>query len=360
MNRAPLRSLLNPLMALLVVLIVGNVGVFAAWTAPRWSSRLGAVGAAAGAEGIRGRVEPRLQLARDTYGRLARAESDLLAFRSRLITSAGGAALLGMLTDAGDTVGLDLDDATLQFGSIGELGVQQLAITLPVFGTYAAVRELLDELTALPVFLVVDGIGLQVRNDGMLAEGDDSIRVDLVISVFLEDAELAAAGGAIVAPVDRRAAAAARGVDALRDAAAGDDPEEIADALISHLAALPPLPVDPRSLVVNLDRLETLPVSTEPVRNLFAIVLPPPPPVEIVEEPDEFVEPEPLMPVRLLGVLRIEGRWHASFADETDLFVAEAGDSLPNGVEVVEVGADYAEVIFDGERTRLILEGSES
>ena len=72
-----------------------------------------------------------------------------------------------------------------------------------------------------------------------------------------------------------------------------------------------------------------------------------------------FVGPEVLLPVRLVGVLRIEGRWHASLTDERDLFVAEAGDRLPNGVEIIEVGADYADVMFDGERTRLSLEGNE-
>ena len=94
------------------------------------------------------------------------------------------------------------------------------------------------------------------------------------------------------------------------------------------------------------------------LRNLFAVVLPPPPP-EVVEDPAELlVEPEVALPVRLLGVLRFEGRRHASFTDDRDLFVAQAGDRLPNGVEIIEVGADYVDVMFDGERTRLSLEGS--
>ena len=100
-------------------------------------------------------------------------------------------------------------------------------------------------------------------------------------------------------------------------------------------------------------------ITAEPTRNLFSVVLPPPPPAPVFEVPAQtFVEPEVVLPVRLVGVLRIEGSWRASLADEFDLFIAEAGDLLPNGVEVIEVGSDYADVMFDGERTRLSLEGS--
>lgn len=361
MSGAPLRSLMTPSMTVLVSVIVGNVIVLAAWTAPRLSTRFGVVGAAENIESARGRIEPRMQLIRDTYGRIGEAEADLVSFRDQLTSGFEGSELLGMLGEVGRRVGIELDNATFQFAGIEELGVIQVGITLPVAGSYDAVRRLLDELAALPVFLVVDGISLQ--SIASAASGDEpgggaSVRLDLAISVFFDDPELIAA----TTPTARRGdgeRVGAREAELLRAAASGDDADEIADALLEQLAALPALPVSPESLVVHLERLE-VPVSTAaPTRNLFAVVLPPPPPPAVVEDPEElFVEPEAALPVRLLGVLRIEGRWHASFTDDRDLFVAEAGDRLPNGVEIIEVGADYADVMFDGERTRLTLEGS--
>ena len=362
MSGAPLRSLLNPLMAVLVSVIVANGIAFAVWTAPRFSTRLGAVGGSASIESVRGRVEPSLQLVRDTYGRLGEADADLRSFRDLLTSTSGGSELLGMLGEAGRKAGIEIHDATFQVANIEELGVIQLGIMLPVAGTYDAVRRLLDELVNLPVFLVVDGISLQsFAGSTATAEARSvaPVRVDLAISVFLEDPELVAAT-APTTQLGNRGPVGARGADLLRAAASGDDADEIADALLEQLAALPALPVSPESLVVHLERLELPTVAAEPTRNLFAVVLPPRPPPEVVEVAEElFVEPEVLLPVRLVGVLRIEGRWHASLTDERDLFVAEAGDRLPNGVEIIEVGADYADVMFDGERTRLSLEGND-
>ncbi len=363
MSGAPLKSLLNPLMALLVSVIVGNVIAFAAWTAPRFGTRLGVAGASESIESVRGRIEPRMQLIRDTYGRLGEADADLRSFRDQLTTTSGGSELLGMLGEAGRRVGIEVDNATFQLVNIEELGVIQLGITLPVAGPYDAVRRLLDELFALPVFLVVDGISLQsIAGSTPIDEpgGGAPIRLDLAISVFLEDPELIAAT-APTAQLGNRGPGGAREAELLRAAASSDDADEIADALMEQLAALPALPVAPEFLVVHLERLELPTVTAEPTRNLFAVVLPPPPPASVVEVPDELlVEPEVALPVRLLGVLRIEGRWHASLTDDRDLFVAETGDRLPNGVEIIEVGADYADVMFDGERTRLSLEGRNS
>ncbi len=364
MSGAPLRSLLNPLIGMLVAVIVGNGIAFAAWTAPRLSARLGVAGASGSVESVRGRVEPRMQLVRDTYGRLGEADADLRSFRDLLTTTSGSSELLGMLYDAGRKVGIELDDATLRFVNIEELGVIQLGIMLPVTATYAAVRRLLDELVSLPILLVVDGISLQsiVGSTADERRGGAPVRVDLAISVFLEDPELITAT-APTAELGNRRAVGAREAELLRAAASGDDADEIADALMEQLAALPALPVSPESLMVHLERLELPTVTAEPTRNLLAVVLPPrppPPPPQVVEVPLElFVEPEVVLPVRLVGVLRIEGRWHASLTDDRDFFVVEAGDALPNGVEIIEVGADYADVMFDGERTRLSLEGNE-
>ncbi len=135
------------------------------------------------------------------------------------------------------------------------------------------------------------------------------------------------------------------------------DPEDFADLLVERLAALPPLPVDPTALVLHLDRLEQPTSSSAPARNLFAIVEPPmPPPVAL--PPFVEIDPEPVIPVRLLGIMRLDGAWHASLiSDNDELFVATAGESLSIGVQIVDVGADYAEIAFGDEVARLILEG---
>jgi len=363
MKRAPLKSLIGPVMVLVAAVVIGNLVAGVVWTVPHWRARTGVVGGAGGVERARQRVEPSLQLVRDTYGRLNQADTDLETFRRRLVATVGGAELLSMLDGAGDGVGIDLDDATLQYLPLDELGVVQLSITLPVAGTYEAVRRLLDELVALPVFLVVDGVGLQTFGAAAAASPEEqAVRVDLAISVFLADPELGAPARASTrAPATRaprRALVSERQTDKLRQAARGDDPQDIADELIATLALLPALPVDPASLVVNLDKLDTPLIASEPRRNLFSVVLPPAPEPLALEQPEDLEPPPPTLPVRLLGVLRIEGRWHASLTDEFDVFIVEAGDSLPNGVRIVEVGADYTEVVFGSERTRLTLEGS--
>jgi len=362
-KRAPLRSLVGPVMGLAVAVVVANVAVFAAWTAPRWSARWAVVGASRSAEGVRLRVEPAVQRMRDTYGRVNRAEQDIEAFRAHMTNSVGGSDLLGMLMDAADTVGIRIDDASLQYSPVDDLGVARLGITLPVTGTYEAVRHLLDELLYLPVFLIVDGIGLQAVEQGTvprpgLGSAGDAVRVDLALSVFVDDDELDAALSTTPPPPIRVSAAAAREAENLRRAMVGDDAGELADALMARLAALPPLPVDADSLTIDLQRLDLPPEVVEPSRNLFSIPPPPAPPPAMIDEPLEMTTPEPDVPVRLLGVLLVEGRWHASLTDDVELFVVQAGDRLPNGVHVIEVGADYAELEFNDRRTRLTLEGS--
>lgn len=367
MRRAPLRSLLNVWTALLVVALLANAAAFALWTLPRWNARLDASGGGAEIEDARQRIEPSLRAARDSYGRLVRAENDLEAFRTRLVTTAGGSDLMSMLVRAGANAGISLDDAAFQLAPIDELGVVQLGINLPVAGRYEAVRGMLDELVALPVFLVIDGIGIQIANGSTsTTRGDpnaaEPVRVDLALSVFVDDPELAASAvepgpGTAGAPgvASRTAAQEAR----LLAAAQGDDPELLVEALVSRLASLPPLPVDPEDLVLRLDRLDRQAVATEPQRNPFSVVLPPAPTSSSQPEPQEMLEPEPSLPVELLGVMRAEGRWHASLTDGVDLFVVEAGDNLPIGIEILDVGPDYVDVLFDGERTRLTLKGTQ-
>ena len=117
--------------------------------------------------------------------------------------------------------------------------------------------------------------------------------------------------------------------------------------------------MEPSSLIVDKERLQGARQRTEPGRNLFSIVLPPAPEPEVVEaQPEIFVEPEPQLPVRLVGVLMVDGRWHASLTDELQVFVVEAGERLPNGIEVVEVGEDFAELSFREQTTVLRLEGN--
>jgi len=273
------------------------------------------------------------------------------------------------VTDAWSAPRRTSGTASFQFAAVEELGVVQVVVDLPLVGSYHAARAFFDELGALPVFLVIDGVGLQVVGGGVTpvpsgARGAvDSVRVDLALSVFLDDPELSAAApgaGAAAAVAPRRSARASADEARLLAAASGDDPEELVDALVARLESFPPLTVDPDALVLHLAWLDRPTVTTDPQRNLFSVVLPPAPPPNVGEEPEVFVEPEPLLPVQLLGVARVEGRWHASLLTDSDgLFVAEAGDSLPNGVEVIEVGADYVDVMYADERTRLSLEGNE-
>lgn len=365
MRRAPLKSLLNPWSALIAVVLIVNVVVFTVSTSERWSASRGVSGATTMIRDARESVEPRLQVARDTYGRLVSAENDFQAFRADLVTATEPSELMAMLVRAGANAGIVVDDATFQLVPLDELGVVQLGINLPVVGSYEAVRAFLDELVALPVFLVIDGVGLQVAVASTAAAeesetGAETVRVELAFSVFVDDPELTASSsaGRVAVGSPSRPSRSSVQEARLQAAARGDDPEELSEALLDRLASLPPLPVDPEALVLYLDRLDQPVDTAEPQRNLFSVVLPPaPPPAE--EESVEIVEPEPVLPVTLLGVMMIEGRWHASLSDGADLFVAESGDNLPNGVEVLEVGADYADVMFDDKRTRLRLEGNE-
>lgn len=357
MRRAPWKSLVGPVMVLIAVVLLANVVAFAAWTAPRWSARLGVV-AAASVDDARQRIEPSLTAARGTYGHLSEAEDDLAAFRERIVTTVGAAELLAMFDAVGEDVGIDLDDATPQYVPIDELGVVQLGMTFPVTGTYAAVRRLLDELLALPVFLVIDGVGLQSFGASS-AGGGEMLEVDLAVSVFLDDPELAS--DAFPTPDARPAVPPERAahVTALRRAVAGNDPGDIADAVLAGLEALPPLPVEPSSLIVEDDRLAATTARVEPGRNLFSVVLPPAPEPAVPEQqPETLAEPEPQLPVRLIGLVMVEGRWHASLTDELQVFIVEPGDELDNGVTVVDVGEDYAELSFRDQTTVLRLEGT--
>jgi len=361
-RRAWLRLLVGPVMVLAVAVIAANLVVFAAWTGPRWRTRLGVLGASGGGASARQRVEPAMQRMRDSYGRLTSAEERVSTFREELITTLGGSDLLGMLGAAGEVVGIDIDDADFQFVPIPELGIVRLVVTVPVAGTYEAVRALLDELLDLPVFLVVDAIALQATGEDSslrpATPADDSIRVDLTLSVFLDDDGLAGGARGPAAPVIPVSAAGVRAAETLRQAARSEDPEAIADAILAQLQALPALPVDPASLRIELPPLDAPPEIIAPSRNLFSVVRPAAPTPTVLEEPVEVAPRQPVMPVRLLGIVLIEGRWHASLTDDVALFVAEAGDRLPNGVQVVEVGADYVELELGDLRARLTLEGS--
>ena len=311
-----------PVIAVLAV----NLVVAASFTAPRWRARRGVAGVAGGIESARGHLEPRLQQAREAYGRVVTAQRDLETFYGDLVADVGGAELMTMLVEAASDAGILLDDAAFQFAPVPELGLVQLVINVPVVGDYESVRRLLDGLVGLPVFLIVEGIGLSAVPGSVPGGEGDLLRLELAFSVFMEDLEiptggLASFGGpGVAAPVgEQQIVAGSQGVT--EDA----DPEEFADLLVERLAALPPLPVDPSALVLHLDRLEQTTSSTEPTRNLFAIVEPPLPPL-VALPPFVEVDPEPVIPVRLLGIMRLDGAWHASLiSDDDELFVATAG-----------------------------------
>jgi hypothetical protein len=362
MRKTSPRAYLSGGVLLAVAVLLANLAAFGLWTAPRWSVSWGATGADRLQE-VRQQIEPRLRQARATHGLVVAAEDDLRELRARLTSAAGSSDVMGMLTRAAGRAGIEIEDTTSQFDVIEELGVVQAAFYIPVAGSYRAIRELLDELDELPVFLVIDGIGLRATGGAGPQDSRGDVRLELAISVFLPDHQAGAelAGAAAPPDVSRGAASiAARAADRLREARRGDDPEELAEAIVARLVSLPPLPVDPEALVVHLEKLEHQPPDSTPRRNLFAIVEPYRPPVE--SAPPELVEPaalEPMLPVQLRGVVRIEGRLHASLSDGVALFVVEAGDRLPNGVEILEVGIDYVEVLFRDERTRLSLEGNQ-
>ncbi len=366
MRRAPIKSLVGPLMGLALTLVIANVVAFVAWSAPRWQTKWGVPGVgAASAEDVRRRVEPELQRLRDTYGRLRRAEQDVAEFRAHMTSLVGGSDLLGMLNDAGDSVGITIEDASFQFDPVEELGVARLGITLPVSGTYEAVRRLLDELLELPVFLIIDGIGLQTADQtaGALPYGTTggTVRIDLALSVFVEDPQLTAELASRSAPA-ARTVAGARESENLRRAALGNDAGAIADALIARLTVLPPLPVDADLLTVDMARLDTLPTIVAPSRNLFATVAPPAPPPVLEQSAQDPVVSEPPFPVRLVGFmfLKEERAWTASVTDTAGLqiFIVQAGDRLPNGVEVIDVGDGYVELKLNERRVRLTQEGN--
>jgi hypothetical protein len=346
-------------MGLALVVVLANIVVFVYWSAPRWAERWSVTGATASEDSLRQRIAPQLQRMRDTYGRLNSAEQDLAEFRRFLTSPIGGSDLLGMLNDAGDNVGIGIEDATFQFDPVEELGVARLGITLPVSGTYEAVRRLLDELLELPLFLIIDGIGLQTADQSVgLVPGavgaESTIRIDLALSVFVDDPELAASA-APSTPASTRLRPGARESENLRRALSGDDAGEIADALMARLAALPPLPVGQDLMTIDMERLETAPLIVAPSRNLFATIRPVAPPPSVTEQPAELVEPEPSLPVRLIGIGKSEGRPVASLLGDTGVFVAHEGDRLPNGILVIDIGDDYAELEFNGRRTRLTL-----
>jgi hypothetical protein len=347
---------------LAAAVLLANLAAFTAWTAPRWRASWGVAGADR-LEVARQRIEPRLQQARATYGLVVAAEDDLRELRARLTSAAASSEVIGMLTGAAGRAGIEIEDATSQFDVIEELGVVQAAFYIPVAGSYPAIRGLLGELDELPVFLVIDGVGLRAGGAAGPPGSRGDVRLELAVSVFLPDPGAGTELPAVTAPpaVSRGAASiAARAAERLREARRGDDPEELAAAIVARLVALPPIPVTPEALVVHLEKLEYQPPDSTPRRNLFAIVEPYRPPVETAPQDLVELEPlEPLLPVQLRGVVIIEGRLHASLSDGVALFVVKAGDRLPNGVEILEVGADYVEVLFRDERTRLSLEGSQ-
>ncbi len=358
MSAPRIAALLRGWMLVVIVVLAVNLVVATSFTVPRWRAQRGVAGAAGGIESARQRLEPRLQRARETHGRVVTAERDLETFYDDLVVDVSGAELMAMLVGAASDAGILLDDASFQFAPVPELGLVQLVISAPLTGDYQSVRRLLDGLVELPVFLIVEGIGLSAMPGGVPGGGGDRLRIELTLSVFMEDLEIPADGLAsfggrgVAAPVTLRQIE-----DAAQRVPENADPEDLAEVLVERLAALPPLPVDPSALIVHLDRLEQPASSRAPTRNLFATVEPPPPP-PVARPPVVVPDPEPVIPVELLGVMRVAGVWHASLIDDDgELFVAAAGDSLSIGVQIVEVGADYAEIAFGDEVARLILEG---
>ncbi|MFQ5744616.1 MAG: GspMb/PilO family protein [Acidobacteriota bacterium] len=348
----------------IVALLLANLAAFGLWTLPRWRARSTSGSAAGQLEAARRLLQPRLLAARDSYGKVLTAENDLDSLADLIVSSGGGAELMGILQAAAREAGIAVESAAYQPAVIEELGLVELGIALPVEGSYRAVRRLLDKLTQGDDFLIVQSVALAPAPQGSSPE---LLRVDLALSAFLPNPESLPLGAELAPTSDSRPAAdSARGrrtvAASVAPAAtvAAASPLSVAEALSARLASLPPLPVEPSDYELHLARLQRpTAAALTTSRNLFAFFRPAPPPSEerpaAVEEEPEEAEPE--IALRLVGVLQVGGHWYASLSDGDDIYVGAAGTRLTNGFEILEVGADYAEVAAGDLRARLTLEG---
>lgn len=351
-----------PLLAALAV----NVVVALLWTWPAWSSQAGATSRDDRLAQARRVVEPRLESSLATYGVVLEASEGLAELRQRMLVPSSAGVVRAVQAAATDA-GLSMEQARFQPGVMEELGLTELGMTVPVRGSYVALRRLIEALTSTPEFLVIRGVTVSAAGSSDAAPaGGQGLRVDLSLSAFLADGATGAAEPEFLRPpaIDgpRGTAVAGRGETvATSSRSAGEiDPLPRARSLAERLERLPPLEMMSRdALQVELERLQR-PVApaSEPRRNLFAYRAPagPAPAVEAAPEPEPPAVAEPAPTVRLVGILRVDGRWQASLTDGTEIFVGSAGSLLPNGHRIVDIGSEHVEVDTGARRVRLVLE----
>jgi len=391
MREADVRVLLRGWMVPLLLLAAGNVVVAGLWTWPAWSSRAGFGGRDDALARASELIEPRLERARATYGRVAEAGDELARLRRRMLAP-GSAAPVRAVQAAATDAGLAVEQTRFQPAALEELGLVELGMTVPVRGSYAAVRRLVEGLDATSEFLVIRGVTLAAADAPGSGAGGQGLRVDLTMSAFLAQEGAAGSPGARAgaerarrsgAPAFLRSPPGPRGTGetAPRGSRTGEtaprrsrtgettgptgsaaeiDPVERARELVDRLDRLPPLPLGPGAFRVAARRPER-PASPppEPGRNLFAYDTPAPEPAagappEPEPEPDLVEEPPP--PVRLVGIVTVDGRRQASLTDGTDIFVGGVGTLLPNGYRIVDIGNEHVDVDAGERRIHLVLE----
>lgn len=354
------------------VAVVLNLVVGVAWTYPRWN--------ADGRDREEARqiaeadrlVGPALARARETYGCILTAEEDLRSLHGMIASRSGTTAeAVEAVRHLVEEHGLGVTQVTRQAEAIGELGLVELQTKLPVTGSYGSVRELIAALAREEgPFVAIDRIALSAPDD---AGAGGRVAVELGLSTFVVEP-----GASPVAAGSRGTGSQGGNVDddgATADASGGSvddsgatapiqDPWAVIDEVRERLESLPPLPIPQERYHVGISRLVDRPSHESSVsRNLFAFdaVEPPapvetPPPTETpVTEPTPRRPPPPRVGYQLLGILEMPDGRRATLKDGDALYVVGVGERLPDDVEVVAVGVDYAELEVGGVSVRLTL-----
>lgn len=356
-------------LAAIGTVLLANAVVFAAVTRPAWAEVAERTGRTERLQQAVQTLEPALERARRQYGAVLEAEGDLEELRDHIGRSSRSVAqLVGEVQQVVESAGMTADRISYQTTVIEDLGMVQLQASLPVRGSYESVRQLVEGITRSQSFLVLERIGVASPDR---VRGGSRLEIGVLVSGFLLPEALSSISGEV--EVDLRAGASEGSAAAVSEAAnagGGADRQQrpvavdtvvaTAEALRRELERLPPVPLGPEELDIDTERLRREANAAGPAeRNLFAFAgalarpqRPRPEPAEVAEA----VPPEPALPVRLVGIILLDGRRYASLADGDRIFVAAAGSGLDNGVQVLDVGTDFAEVMHAGRQTRLRLE----
>ena len=374
---------------LVVALVAANVVGYFGWTRPRWAAASVTSAAVQDVQRARATVDPALQRARLSYGRILGAEAELEQLRDRVGRASGTTAdVVSTLRSAIDAAGLENDRIGYQPQPANELALVQLQIDAPVRGSYSSIRRVLHDLLTGPSFMLVERVALSTPPQGQAA---GILQLQLSLTAFIDPAYARASelpedpvvidtsaevNDELTGPSTVNGSTPA----ALGDGG-GDNPVDAASALATaqrlrdELAELPTIPVEAGIFDLDLDRLDTLAGASEVLasnRNLFAFgatVIAQAQRQRAAEAERESrarddrrrgdSAPSPVMPHTLVGVVRTDGLFYATLVDETQVHVVIAGDLLPDGYRVTEVGMIHAVLEAGGLRTRLSLRKEE-